>query len=143
MEILNIIKNYDLSVENLKKEKENQLRFTITEIFLTLTEYMREFGWNKIGKGFNTETIVKNHILKIDFQKNYNGEDVKIHISINLHDDYICDGGYNLISLKGSKPINSKHWYDQGKGSPVDFDENKVFFIRKQLQIIDDTYGNI
>ena len=106
---------YKKFVEDQHEQKKLTRLSIMTLLLDTISNDMGKFGWVRKGKGSVTDSMVDSGIMKFDFVKVYNGENVISTINININDDY--DYGFNQIIVKGSKPINLYHWSVRSNGS--------------------------
>lgn len=138
------LKNYETFVEKQKEEKKERLEEIMKSLSLDLSIVMNRFGWERKTKGGVTKNMVDTHIMKFDYIKTYDGETVTLTISTNLGDDYTYCGGYNQLSIKGSKSVKDPSWWKGGTGSHFNYytdslDHSK-FELQNQLKLVDETY---
>ena len=95
---MSISKNIETYKEFLKKQKqdrENFLEIVSSKIVDGLTDYLKDFGWVRKGKGGG---LHGDKIKGVKFTKNFNQKDITIEYRNNLridNDGLYYSGGYN------------------------------------------------
>lgn len=129
---MSMIQNIETYKEFLKKqieERNNFLEIVSNKVVDGLTDYLKDFGWVRKGKGGG---IQGDKIKGVKFTKNFNGKDVTIEYRNNLridNDGLYYSTGYNeFIHSKeygtSLEVIRMTHFYWNGETtSGWDLDE--------------------
>ena len=129
MSMLENIRTYKEFLQKQKEERESFSEIVSTKIVDGLTDYLKDFGWVRKGKGGG---LSGDKIKGVKYTKNFNGKEVVIEYRNNLRLDtwglYYTNGFNEFIHDKSLgetlEILRMRHFYWNGEStSGWDLDE--------------------